>query len=102
GAVPDAQHAVLAGGDHDLLILRGGGGEHEVGGAGEVAEVVAVVGLVEPHGFVTTATDHVLAAPHELDRRHLLGVTADGPRLFAGFDVPDLDGVVGPGAGDEL
>ena len=35
GAVPDADDAVLAGGNHRLFIRRGGRREHEVGRAGE-------------------------------------------------------------------
>src|SRR5579872_6020548 len=58
-AVPGTEHAILAGGDDDLFILRSGRREHEIGPPAEIAEVVAVVALVEAHGFIASATDEI-------------------------------------------
>src|SRR5690606_7610744 len=59
-----------------------------------------VSGGVEANGGVAPATEEVVAGAHILNRGDLLGVVADGAFLLAGFDVPNLDGVVGPGARD--
>src|SRR5262245_41634327 len=100
GAVPDAQGAILAAGDDDGFLLGRRRGVHEVGPAAEIPEIVAVVGRVEADRLVSAAAHEVGAAAHVLDRGDLLGVAADRALLFARLDVPDLDGVVGPGAGD--
>ena len=85
--------------DHSF-IPRDRGRVDIVARAGEIAHFVAARGLMQHDNFVPSTRENVLADADELNGGHLLGVRADRAGLLAGLDIPDLDGIVGPGAGD--
>ena len=52
--------------------------------------------------LVAAAGDELRRLADEHQPRHLLAVAGDGPHLLALLEVPDLDDVVGPAAGEQL
>src|SRR2546426_6654404 len=97
-AVPDAQHAILAARDDDPSVGRCRGGMHEVRGAGERTNLVAI--FFDQSDFAVTGRDEGLVrVTDETDRSHFFVGTADVLLTVARREVPEFDDIVSAGAG---
>src|SRR5439155_3898159 len=97
-SVPDAQDAVLAAGDHDPAVGRCRGRMHEVRGAGERPDLITIL-FDQPDFAVTGRGEGLVRVTDETDRSYFFVGAADVLLTVAGPEVPELDDVVGPGAG---
>ena len=102
GAVPDAQDAVVATGDDDLLVRRDIDTVQEINGAAEVAIVATVVGTVQPDKLVTARGSNVEGVTDKPNVGYLFAKAFDSPLLIGRDGVPNLDRLVSAGTGQHL
>ena len=101
-AVPDVKNAIVPAGHHDRGVRGHTDGIHIVTGPTQAAEVVSIVGAMHRDLLVAAAGEGLLAVTDKADCADLLGEAADSSLDLAAAEIPDLDHVVCPAAGEDI
>ena len=101
-AVPDVKNAIVPAGHHDSGVRGHTDGIHIVACPTQAAEVVSIVGAMHRDLLVAAAGEGFLAVTDKADCADLLGETADSSLDLAAAEIPDLDHVVCPAAGEDI
>src|SRR5262249_32374698 len=102
GAVIETHDPFFAAGGDNGSVGADPDGVKEIAAAAENALHAAVVDVPEADRLVAAAGDDLRCRANEQQPLDLLRVAHDGPQLFTFLVIPDLDDVVGAGAGEHL
>ena len=101
-AVPDVKNAIVPAGHHDRGVRGNTDGIHIVTSPIKATKALSIVGAMHRDLLVAAAGEGLLAVTDKADCADLLGEAADGSLDLAAAEIPDLDHVVCPAAGEDI